>query len=143
MPAMTTSTGCPSPTAFNVPVVSQPQCTTVSFQIEDEWALCGFDVSTYRQYFSGNGVRETDDNPGMISDFDFRTTTFDDADFCTLVEECSSFAQLNFPPYFSFQLYYRISEDQYVCTAYPNPNSDPSYFNIIDNEVGASYGFTQ
>lgn len=104
--------------------------------------LCGVGLIIYRQYFSGNGVRETDDNPGVLSDSDPpRTTTFDNADFCTLVAECSSFAQ-HFPPHFSFQLYYQISEDQYVCTAYDNPNSDPSYFNVVDNDMGASYGFT-
>ena len=50
------------------------------------------------------------------------------------------------PPigYASFDLHYRDLADgeQWECVQYVNVNDYPSYFNVIDPDVGAVYGFS-
>ena len=44
--------------------------------------------------------------------------------------------------YFSFNLYFDLANNQWVCVQYLNPQDDPSYFNVADGNVGASYGYS-
>ncbi len=61
---------------------------------------------------------------------------------CTVIQECANTAVNDAFAYYSFQVYYLKSQKQYVCVAYANPNTDPSYFNVANKDVTAAYGFS-
>lgn len=62
---------------------------------------------------------------------------------CTVLQECANAASYDAPfGYYSFDLHHQTTEDQWVCVQYSNGQTDPSYFNVADADVGAVYGFS-
>ncbi|KAG6995699.1 hypothetical protein G7Y79_00043g079830 [Physcia stellaris] len=133
--------GCPTCNAPTATGNDPATCTSVTFCDDDEWCSCGVRTTTYTEYFTGSGVRENDNNPGNPVDLGYNpfTVTLDDAPVCELIQECAGIADNSM--FFSFNLYYLMNEDQWVCTIYAAGNDDTSYFNVQDSNIGDSFGY--
>ena len=57
-------------------------------------------------------------------------------------QRCANAAASRAASYLSFDPHYQIAEDQYVCKLYAQSNTDSSYFNLTDANVGVVHGFS-
>ncbi|WVQ98383.1 hypothetical protein IAU59_005506 [Kwoniella sp. CBS 9459] len=103
------------------------------------------DTVVYRWFYAGRGKIETDvnpsnDDPGLPP---VQTTLLGDLTTDDAVQQCADFAWDN--GYYAFQVYYRQSRDQWTCRSYimlqEGHLSDPTYFNIEDDDVMWANGY--
>ncbi|OCF33225.1 hypothetical protein I316_04966 [Kwoniella heveanensis BCC8398] len=102
--------------------------------------------TVYTQYYSGSGIIETDNNPGNDNDsyppkqLNIPGTTAQNA----AIQQCASFSDDNVlnDLYFSFQIYYDDSVDNWICRAYYDPSSDASYFNVPNTDANPVFGYS-
>lgn len=103
------------------------------------------DTATYIQYFSGYGVKENTNNPGNDDPTDVPpvTTTYAATNNCNAVQTCAAFlAGGDYYIYQSFDVHHLANENEWECVIYYDQNTDPSYFNVQDADVGAAYGYS-
>ena len=64
-------------------------------------------------------------------------------DMCSAASDCAQLgANQNPGPYYSFDLHYLASNATWECVLYYDPNSDPTYFNVVDSDACLSFGFS-
>ncbi|KAF4620208.1 hypothetical protein G7Y89_g14613 [Cudoniella acicularis] len=102
-------------------------------------------LTLFSLIFAGNAVYENPDNPGNPTDIPSppQTTTFDSSySDCAAVLACGEFT---YTPLFysSFDVHFLIEEGYWLCTAYSSPQIDPEYFDVVDSNVGAVYGYSE
>lgn len=94
--------------------------------------------------FTGTGVTESPSNPGNAPSTDPPLVTYFDSTYsdCDAVSACGEFTyQPDF--YSSFDVHWLIAEQQWECIAYASPQIDPSWFNVVDGDVGVVYGYSE
>jgi hypothetical protein len=93
---------------------------------------------TYKQYFSGTGVTLDPNNPG--NNYNSPITLSYGGTRCEAANHCANVgATAN---YYSFDLHYLKSQQQWQCVLYFEGNKDTAYFDVEDSNVGEVYGYT-
>jgi len=99
----------------------------------------GTDIS-YIQEFSGSGVSENPNNPSNQATPD-QTTFPGSMSACDAAVACATFVWNSANNDFNFDLHYLIDSNTWSCTGYYNALSSPSDWNVVDSNIGLSYGY--
>ena len=63
-----------------------------------------------------------------------------DDEVCDQVTDCAYFAGQN--NYLSLEFVYLCAENMWRCVLYRGSNSDASYFDVVNDDVGYAYGYS-
>ena len=133
----TKSTAVASASASANPVNGHATCTASSVAIPQS-------TQTYTQYFVGAGVTENPVNPGNdnIQQAPINSTLSGSyASDCDAIAACAYAANYAAYQYYSFDLHFVNSTQQWICTQYYDPNTKPEYFNVKNDDVVVAYGY--
>ncbi|KAF2722974.1 hypothetical protein K431DRAFT_283482 [Polychaeton citri CBS 116435] len=98
----------------------------------------------YTLYYTGSGYTENYNNPGndntgfppLVNYFPASTST------CDAVTQCASISYADPYVYWSFDLHFRTSTNQWECVQFFDNSQDPGYFNVADPDVSVAYGYS-
>ena len=97
----------------------------------------------YRLFYSGYGYVENTLSPGNPNNASPAIFVLpNNQDISKIATMCASYANTG-PIFGGIDLHFRISTNQWECLLYGNSNTDPSYFNVADPDVGCSFGYYQ
>lgn len=63
-------------------------------------------------------------------------------DMCSAASNCAQLGANQNPIYYSFDLHYLASNATWECVLYYDPNSDATYFNVVDSDACLAFGFS-
>jgi len=101
-------------------------------------------TQTYTQYFVGAGVTETPVNPGNDNSQQAPINSTLSGTYgsdCDAIAACAKAANFAAYQYYSFDLHFVNSTQQWICTQYYDPNTKPEYFNVKNDDVVVAYGY--
>jgi hypothetical protein len=99
----------------------------------------------YSVYYSGSGFTENTTNPGndLPNNYPPLTTTYPGTmDPCTAIQTCTQDSYADPDAYYSFDLHYLASTEEWECVSYFDPNISPSYFNVPNPDILIAYGYS-
>jgi hypothetical protein len=99
----------------------------------------------YSVYYSGSGFTENTNNPGNDEPESLPpiTTTYPGTtDPCTAIQACAQSSSNDLLSYYSFDLHYLASTQEWECVSYFDPNTAPSYYNVPNPDVMIAYGYS-
>jgi hypothetical protein len=98
----------------------------------------------YIRYYKGSSFTENYNNPGNVGVSNFPPVVQNypaSQDVCTATTNCAAEASILPEIYYSFDLYFLTSQNQWECVLFYNGNSDPSYFNVPNSDAAMGYGY--
>jgi len=119
--------------------------TTITEVVNCPSVTLGGGILVYSVYYAGSGFTENTNNPG--NDYpDLNppiTTTFPGTtDPCTAIQGCAQNSVHDPGAYYSFDLHYLASTQEWECVSYYDQNTAPSYYNVSNPDVVIAYGYS-
>ena len=98
--------------------------------------------NTWFNYFAGQGLTETENNPGNLGYTPRYRNLPGVLSTCDAINACAVQASLYPGTAWSFDVHLLVSAQTWQCVIYYDWNKNPGFYNVANCDVSQSYGYT-